>query len=111
MVWPTNWDGLTIERNVRTRLLMSQREQATERMIQGTSRKQLTSGDGYRHTTVNPQSRAAIIRSELAVTRWFSSILGVFSSWTETSKGGIHEPTFVFPGRVRVHILTEDRPA
>ena len=48
MVWPTNWDGLTIERNVRTRLLMSQPEQATERMIQGASRKQLSSGDGYR---------------------------------------------------------------
>jgi len=30
---------------------MSQREQATERMIQGASRKQLSSGDGYRHAT------------------------------------------------------------
>ena len=29
----------------------------------------------------------------------------------ETCKGGIHEQTFVFTGRVRVHILTEDRPA
>jgi len=87
---------------------MSQREQATERMIQGASRKQLSSGDGYRHAT--RQSSESCRNNKVRVAR--DSVVFVhtrrFSSWTEASKGGIHEQTFVFTGRVRVHILTED---
>jgi len=43
--------------------------------------------------------------SGLSVTRSFSSILGIFSPWTETCKGGIYEQIFVFTGRVRAHLF------
>jgi hypothetical protein len=46
---------------------MSQREQATERMIQGTSRKQLTSRDGYHHAT--RQSSESCLNNEVRVSR------------------------------------------